>query len=74
MKSAEGKNSALAYSESIEPRKTSRTDKKREYLEKKKKKRDRKNNAPAIGDNANAIEIGEKNKRDNQGDGKCYNC
>ena len=50
-----------------EPRKTSRQDKKKEYL---KKKRDRKNSTPATGDNA--IE-GEK-KRNNRGDGKCYNC
>ena len=58
-------------SESAEPGKTSRTDKRREYLEKKKKKRDRKNNTPATGDNANAVEVGEKKKR---GDDRCYNC
>ena len=50
-----------------EPRKTSRQDKKKCYL---KKKRDRKNSIPAIKDNA--IE-GEK-KWNNWGDGKCYNC
>ena len=50
-----------------EPEKTSRQDKKKEYL---KKKQDRKNSIPAIGNNA--IE-GEK-KRNNRGDGKCYNC
>ena len=57
-------------SESAEPGKTSRTDKKREYLEKK-KKQDQKNNTPAAGDNANAVEVGEKKKRD---DNRCYNC
>ena len=50
-----------------EPEKTSCQDKKKEYL---KKKRDQKNSIPATGDNA--IE-GEK-KRNNRGDGKCYNC
>ena len=60
---------APPHSESTEPGKTSRTDKRREYLEKKKKKRDRKNNTPATGDNAN--EISEKKKR---GDDRCYNC
>ena len=73
VKSAEGKNPAPPRSESIEPEKTSCIDKKREYLEKKKKKRDRKNNTPATGDNANAIEVGEKKKWDNRGDGRCYN-
>ena len=56
-------------SEYAEPGKTSRTNKRREYLEKKKKKRDRKNNTPATGDNAN--EVGEKKKK---GDDRCYNC
>ena len=50
-----------------EPGKTSRQDKKKEYL---KKKRNRKNSTPAKRDNA--IE-GEK-KRNDQSDGKCYNC
>ena len=72
-KQANGKAPALPRSEFTEPGKTSRTDKK-EYLKKKKKKRDRKNNTPATRDNANAVEIGEKKKRDDQGDGKCYNC
>ena len=71
LKLAEGKNPALLRSESTEPGKTSRTDKKREYL---KKKRDRQNNTLATRDNANAIEVGEKKKQDNQGDGRCYNC
>ena len=43
-KQADGKAPAPPHSESTEPGKTSRTDKRREYLEKKKKKRDRKNN------------------------------
>ena len=50
-----------------ELRKTSRQDKKKEYL---KKKQNRKNSIPAIGDNA--IE-GEK-KRNNRDNKKCYNC
>ena len=57
----------LAPPRTDEPGKTSRQDKKKEYL---KKKRDRKNSTPATGDNA--IE-GEK-KRNDRGDGKCYNC
>ena len=70
-KSTDGKNPALPRSESAEPGKISRTDKKKEYLEKKKKKQDQKNNTPATGDNANAVEVGEKKKR---GDDRCYNC
>ena len=70
LKSAEGKNLALPRSKSTELGKTSCIDKKREYL---KKKRDRKNNTLATKNNANAIEIGEK-KQNNQGDGRCYNC
>ena len=70
-KLTDGKNPAPPRSESAEPKKTSRTDKRREYLEKKKKKRDRKNNTLAIGDNANAVEVGEKKKRGND---RCYNC
>ena len=50
-----------------EPRKTSRQDKKKEYL---KKKRDRKNSIPAIGDNA----IKGEKKQSNRGNRKCYNC
>ena len=57
----------LALSCINKPRKPSRQDKKKKYF---KKKRDRKNSTPATRDNA--IE-GEK-KRNNQGDGKCYNC
>ena len=68
-KSTDGKNPAPPRSESAEPGKTSRSDKRREYLEKKKKKRDRKNNTPATEDNTN--EVGEKKKR---GDDRCYNC
>ena len=49
------------------PGKGSRQNKKKEYL---KKKRDRKNSTPATEDNA--IE-GEK-KQNNRGNGKCYNC
>ena len=64
-KPANGKNPAPPRTN--EPGKTSRQDKKKEYL---KKKRDRKNSTPATGDNA--IE-GEK-KRNDRGDGKCYNC
>ena len=73
-KLAESKNLALPQSESTEPDKTSHTDKKREYLKKKKKKRDRKNNILATRDNANAVEVSEKKKRDNRSDKKCYNC
>ena len=50
-----------------EPRKTSRENKKKEYL---KKKRDRKNFIPATRDNA----IEDEKKRNNRGYGKCYNC
>ena len=64
-KPANGKTPAPPRTD--KPEKTSRQDKKKEYL---KKKRDRKNSTPAIGDNA--IE-GEK-KRNDRGDGKCYNC
>ena len=70
-KSTDGKNLALPSSKSVEPGKTSRTDKRREYLEKKKKKRDQKKRTPATEDNANAVEVGEKKKR---GDNRCYNC
>ena len=69
-KQANGKAPAPSHSESNEPEKTSRIDKKKEYLEKKKKKRDWKNNTPANGDNANAVEVGEKKKWDNQGNGR----
>ena len=70
-KQADSKAPAPPRSESTEPEKTSRIDKRKEYLEKKKKKRDRKNNTPATGDNANAVEVGEKKKRGND---RCYNC
>ena len=72
-KLAEGKNPAPPRSKFTEPRKTSRIDKKSEYLEKK-KKRDQKNNTPVTGDNANAVEIDEKKKQDNWGDKRYYNC
>ena len=65
LKPANGKT--LAPPRTNELGKTSCQDKKKEYL---KKKRDRKNSTPATEDNA--IE-GEK-KRNNQGDEKCYNC
>ena len=65
LKPADGKT--LAPPRTNEPKKTSRQNKKKEYL---KKKRDRKNSTPATRDNA--IE-GEK-KRNDQSDGKCYNC
>ena len=65
LKPADGKT--LAPLRTNEPRKTSRQNKKKEYL---KKKRDWKNSTPAAKDNA--IE-GEK-KRNNQDNGKCYNC
>ena len=65
LKSADGKTPAP--SRTNEPGKTSYQDKKKEYL---KKKRDRKNSIPATRDNA--IE-GEK-KRNDQSDEKCYNC
>ena len=64
-KPANGKTSAPPHTD--KPKKTSRQNKKKEYL---KKKQDRKNSTPATGDNA--IE-GEK-KRNNRGDRKCYNC
>ena len=69
-KSAEGKNPAPPRSKFTKPGKTSCTDKKREYL---KKKRDQKNNTPANKNNANAVEIGKK-KRNDQGNRGCYNC
>ena len=49
VKQADGKAPALTRFKSTEPGKTSCTDKKIEYLEKKKKKRDRKNNTSATG-------------------------
>ena len=64
-KPANGKTPAPPYTN--EPGKTSRQDKKNEYL---KKKRDRKNSTPTTGDNA----IKGEKKRNNQGDEKCYNC
>ena len=73
-KLAECKNPALPRSESTKFGKTSRTDKKKEYLEKKKKKRVQKTNTPATRDNAKVVEIGEKKKQDNWGNGRCYNC
>ena len=74
VKQVNGKVSVLLRSESTEPGKTFRTDKRREYLEKKKKKRDQKNNTPATGDNANIVKVGKKKKQDNWGNGRCYNC
>ena len=50
-----------------ESEKISCQDKKKEYL---KKKRDRKNSIPATGDNAIEVE----KKRNNQSNKKCYNC
>ena len=73
-KQVDGKAPALPRSKSIEAGKTSCTHKRKEFFEKKKKKRDRKNNTPATEDNANDVEIGEKKKQDNRGDGRCYNC
>ena len=70
-KSTSGKNPSPPRSKFAEPGKTSRTDKRKEYFEKKKKKRDRKNDTPATGDNANAVEVGEKKKRCND---RYYNC
>ena len=64
-KLADGKTPALPRTN--EPRKTSRQDKKEEYL---KKKRDWKNSTPTIGDYA--IE-GEK-KQSKRDDGNCDNC
>ena len=69
LKSAKGKNPILPRSKSTKPKKTFCTDKKREYL---KKKREQKNNILAIGDNANAIKGGEK-KWNNQGNERYYN-
>ena len=57
-KSAEGKNLTPPRSKFTKPGKTSCTDKKMEYL---KKKRDWKNNTPAIGDKTNTVE-GDKKK------------
>ena len=68
-KLAEGKNPTPPCSKSTEFGKTFCTNKKREYF---KKKRDWKNNTSVTGDNANAVEIGEK-KQNNWGDKKCYN-
>ena len=73
-KQANGKAPVPPRSEFTEAGKTSRTDKRREYLEKKKKKWDRKNNTPTTGDNANNIEVGKKKKRDDRGNGRYYNC
>ena len=70
LKSVEGKNPAPLYSESMKLGKTFRTDKRREYL---KKKRDRKNNTSTTEGNANVVNNGKK-KRNDQGDGRCYNC
>ena len=64
-KHADGKNPAPPRTN--EPGKTSRQDKRKEYL---KKKWDWKNSTPATRDNA--IE-GEK-KRNDQSNKKCYNC
>ena len=72
-KLAESKNPAPSRFKSSEPGKTFCTDKKSEYHEKKKKKQDQKNNTPATGDNANAVEVGEKKKRNDQGNRRCYN-
>ena len=69
-KSAQSRNPAPPQFEFTEPGKTSCIDKKKEYF---KKKRDQKNNIPATGNNANVVEVGEK-KRNNWGNGKCYNC
>ena len=71
LKLAEGKNPTPLRSKSTEPGKSSRIDKRREYF---KKKWNRKNNIPVTKDNANTIEVGEKKKRDDRGDGSCYNC
>ena len=68
-KLAEVKNPVALRSKSTEPRKISCIDKKKKYF---KKKRDWKNNTPAIRDNANAIEVGEKNWN-NRGNKRCYN-
>ena len=64
LKPANGKTPALTRIN--KPEKTSCQNKKKEYL---KKKRDRKNSTPTIKNNA----IVNKKKRKNQGNGKCYN-
>ena len=61
-KQADGKAPTLPRFKSTEAGKTSRTDKRRKFLEMKKKKRERKNNIPATRDNANNVEVGEKKK------------
>ena len=73
-KQADSKAPAPPRSESTEAGNASRTDKRRKFLEMKKKKQDRKNNTPATGDNTNDIEVSEKKKRDNRGNKRCYNC
>ena len=70
-KLVEDKTPTPLCSKSTEPGKTSPIDKRKEYL---KKKQDRKNNTPAIGNNANAIEVDEEKKRVDQSDGSYYNC
>ena len=70
-KQPNGKALVPPRSEPTEPEKSSCTDQKKEYH---KKKRNQKNYTPGNRDNANAIEVGKKKKRDNQYDRKCYNC
>ena len=70
LKPAEDNTPALLRSKSIEPRKTSCINKKREYL---KKKWNQKNNTPAIENNANAIEEGKK-KQNHWSNERYYNC
>ena len=65
LKLANGKTPAPPRTNEL--KKTSRQDKKKEYL---KKKRDLKNSILATGDNA----IENEKKQNDWGDGKCYNC
>ena len=69
-KPAKNKPLALPHSKFTNPRKIFYIDKRKEYF---KKKQSRKNNILATGDNANIVEIGEK-KRNDQDNGRCYNC
>ena len=69
-KLVKGKTSTLFHSKSTKPQKTFYIDKKKEYL---KKKRDQKNNIPAIADNANVIKRGKK-KQNNWDNKRYYNC
>ena len=68
LKPAKDKSPVLPRSKITKPGETSHPDKRKRYF---RKKRDQKNNTPATGNHANAIE--GKKKRNDQGDTRCYN-